>query len=923
MAIPRLVNSCTSFLVGEHGSGRTFLEKQDRSADEEEEEEEEEGGGGEEEGDNKEEGSLLAQAIQPNLSRALERGTAHCMTSEWPGALQRNPHISIVAQAEGEGSQEFSPSSTEPPFSRSLLLREPRTALVRKHSPQSELDDKACSQRRQRLFSRKHRRRPWRQHDRAGNNNQEPPIIQGLWVQEIDWLQPRHHQDPATSAVIDHVKTPLLPCSIIPPPPQFTDGVLVADPHCHGDDQALQRHTRHTLQSIVDGLERVSLLEEEEEEEEDEHTGGQSCARDSDSTPAPGGEAGGSESARWDSWSSSDMESDAESTSSSCWGLDSSSGSVPDCPDSAQNPGGTANASCTCASIGIGSQCACTVVAAMAAGGDVDERLLAGLRGRVTRAGSHSILPFFKEWEKRRATHEQTDPDEQAHEGILLHDLLQPAGWMYREGLEYDSLRHIQNGSYGDVVCIQDRKTGFQCAAKRVAQRHFSSEELSTWSALDSPHVVRLLGAVIEGPNMVLFMDLKPACLAQVLKQWVRLPEDLALHYLRQVLWALEHLHQRHVIHLDVKADNVLLSADGRNTFLCDFGLSERSDLNGQSTRTWGPEFPGTETHMAPEVARGDRRCSKADVWSSSCMLLHMLNGCPPWVRYYAPPLCLKTPLCWISPWRVAAEQQDSSEYEEAVSVLDCEEEEGDRDPHPRSLRALGWGLDCDSEVDIYTGEEEFWERRGVLPGRDRDYEGDWEGEGDEEGEEEEEEEWESSSSPGLSCALREHFPLLRGGVQRTTLATWGSEEELTHLREDVPPDNLVDPDRWSDDLSSGVFSSYNSQTDGQLEWLPSANQTSSHCFEGVDIWIEDVHDGACLRIRERRRVNVGHVAMGISDQISVKAFTLETLDRKLVSFQQEVQESGLWLCCVPAPDRCPRWYWRINNGKLDLRGAL
>lgn len=46
--------------------------------------------------------------------------------------------------------------------------------------------------------------------------------------------------------------------------------------------------------------------------------------------------------------------------------------------------------------------------------------------------------------------------------------LLQPAGWMYREGLEYDYLRHIQNGSYGDVVCIQDRRTGFQCAAKRV-----------------------------------------------------------------------------------------------------------------------------------------------------------------------------------------------------------------------------------------------------------------------------------------------------------------------------------------------------------------------------------------------------------------------------------------------------------------------
>ncbi|XP_056432626.1 mitogen-activated protein kinase kinase kinase 14 [Gadus chalcogrammus] len=1010
MAIPRLFNSYSPFLVVERGSGRTFLEKQDGPA------------GEEGEGPNEEEGSLLARAIRPQLSCALERGTAQDMTSEWPGALQKNPYVSIVAQAEGEGLQEFSPSSTEPMFPRALVLSEQRPVQVRKHAPLSESDGEACPPAHQRHPCRKPRRKPWRRRSLV-ENHQEPPIIQGLWVQEIDWLRPRPGHGTASLAA-DPTWTPSLPCGIIPPPPQFTDRVVAAAAaaaahhRCHGDDAAT---------SGDDGdraavrLKRLTL--EEEEEEDAEHTGGQNHSGDPDSALGPrgGGGGGGSESARaptasggsasWASWSSDEPE--AEFTSSS-WsrGSDSSGGgSVPDCSDRSENPGGSG---CTCASVAVGSQCTC----AAEVGGAVGEGLLAELRGKVTRAESRFIWPFFKEREKQQPMHECTDADEQANEGILLHDLLQPAGWMYREGLEYDSLRHIQNGSYGDVVCIQDRRTGFQCAAKRVAQRHFSSEELSTWSALDSPHVVRLLGAVSEGPNVVLFMDLKPGCLAQVLKERVKLPEDLALHYLRQVLWALEHLHRRLILHLDIKADNVLLSADGRNTFLCDFGLSERCDQNGKSTRTYrGPAFPGTETHMAPEVAGGDQRCCKADVWSSCCMLLHMLNGCPPWVRYYAPPLCLKisseppplwevpsrcnhftarllraglrkdpgrrasarelrrkttkalravgglnpsslpgsgplpteapppqAPMCWISPWRVAAIQQDSSEYEEAVSGLDSDEDqEEDRDPHPRSLRVLGWGSDCDPEVDIYMGEEEFWERRGVLTQRDRNYEGDWE----EEEEEEEEEEWESSSSPGMFCALREHFPLLRSGVQRTR-ASWGSEPELTHLREDVAPDNPVvnlspeprdyppsclsctdssqmsdqDSDRWSDDLSSGVFSSYNSQNDGHMEWMLSANQPSSHCFEGVDIWIEDVH-GACLRIRERRRVNVGHVAIGISDQISVKAFTLETLDRKLVSFQQEVQESGLWLRCVPAPDRCPRWYWRINDGKLDLRGAL
>lgn len=43
------------------------------------------------------------------------------------------------------------------------------------------------------------------------------------------------------------------------------------------------------------------------------------------------------------------------------------------------------------------------------------------------------------------------------------------------------------------------------------------------------------------------------ACLAQLLKEMNSLPEDLALHYLHQSLGALEHLHHRQIVHLDVK----------------------------------------------------------------------------------------------------------------------------------------------------------------------------------------------------------------------------------------------------------------------------------------------------------------------------------------------------------------------------------
>lgn len=73
--------------------------------------------------------------------------------------------------------------------------------------------------------------------------------------------------------------------------------------------------------------------------------------------------------------------------------------------------------------------------------------------------------------------------------------------------------------------------------------------------------------------------------------------------------------------------------------------ISEGKNTNTSNTPTLhdaGAALPGTETHMAPEVAGGDRPSAKADVWSSCCMLLHMLNGCHPWTRYYSHPLCLQ-----------------------------------------------------------------------------------------------------------------------------------------------------------------------------------------------------------------------------------------------------------------------------------------
>lgn len=89
---------------------------------------------------------------------------------------------------------------------------------------------------------------------------------------------------------------------------------------------------------------------------------------------------------------------------------------------------------------------------------------------------------------------------------------------------------------------------------------------------------------------------------------------------------ALAYLHSRHIIHRDIKSDNLLLSRNG-DIKLGDFGYAaqltrERKKRNSKV---------GTVCWMAPEVIKGkDMYTEKVDVWSLGIMILEFVFGEPP-----------------------------------------------------------------------------------------------------------------------------------------------------------------------------------------------------------------------------------------------------------------------------------------------------
>src|SRR5437868_3076226 len=162
-----------------------------------------------------------------------------------------------------------------------------------------------------------------------------------------------------------------------------------------------------------------------------------------------------------------------------------------------------------------------------------------------------------------------------------------------------------------EIATDSDQLERFRREARAVAQ-------------LSHPHIVGVIDAGEEdGRPYIVFEYVEGETLKDRIRRLGRLPVDEAIAYAIEIARALGAAHARHIVHRDVKPQNVLIDEEG-SAKVTDFGIARSLDEEGLTAEG---RVLGTTDYVSPEQALGQPVTGQSDLYSLGIVLYELLTG--------------------------------------------------------------------------------------------------------------------------------------------------------------------------------------------------------------------------------------------------------------------------------------------------------
>ncbi|KAI9090343.1 hypothetical protein K1719_028678 [Acacia pycnantha] len=195
--------------------------------------------------------------------------------------------------------------------------------------------------------------------------------------------------------------------------------------------------------------------------------------------------------------------------------------------------------------------------------------------------------------------------------------------------------QQVGSGSFAVVWHSRHRHSGLEFAVKEIDKKQLSPKvrenllkEIYILSTINHPNIIRLIETIQTNDRIYLILEYcNGGDLAAYIHRREKLSESVARHFMRHLASGLRVLHEKHLIHGDLKPQNLLLSSIGGVPLLKigDFGFARSLTPQGLADT-----LCGSPLYMAPEIIQNQKYDAKADLWSVGAILFQLVTGRPP-----------------------------------------------------------------------------------------------------------------------------------------------------------------------------------------------------------------------------------------------------------------------------------------------------